>query len=95
MFEDLIATWQELGNMLADVQENYGDMHPDDVMLMLDNCQFKAMELTEQIKVRREHVLGLAPYWKITQSGADAGMPPAKPQTNQPPPVIGDGQDIS
>ena len=81
--------------MLADVQENYGDMHPDDVMLMLDNCQFKAMELTEQIKVRREHVLGLAPYWKITQSGADAGMPPAKPQTGQPPAVIRDVKDIS
>src|SRR5437016_5652468 len=29
MLEDLMATWEELGHMLADVGENYGDMHPD------------------------------------------------------------------
>lgn len=90
MFEDLLATWQELGAMLADVQENYADTHPDDVMLMLDNCQFKAMELTEQIKLRREHVLGLRAYWKINPSGTDAEMPPVRQL-----PVTGDGPDIS
>ena len=81
--------------MLADVQQNYGDMHPDDVIGILDNCTLKAAELTQQIVARRENVLGLAPYWKITQSGADAGMPPAKPPTVQPPPVIHGGPDIS
>lgn len=95
MFEDLLAAWQELGNMLADVQQNYGDMHPDDVIGILDNCTLKAAELTQQIVARRENVRGIAPYWKITNSGADAGMPPAKLQTDQPPPVIGDGKDIS
>jgi hypothetical protein len=95
MFEDLLAAWQELGNLLADVQQNYGDMHPDDVIGILDNCTLKATELTQQIVARREYVRGIAPYWKITNSGADAGMPPAKPQTGRPTPVTGDGQDIS
>jgi hypothetical protein len=70
MFEDLIATWRELGNMLADVQENYADFHPDDVIGILDNCTLKATELTQQIVARREYVRGLAPFWKITNNGA-------------------------
>src|SRR5260221_3613019 len=77
MFEDLVFAWQELGKMLADVQQNYGDMHPDDVIGILDNCTLKATELAQEIVGRREYVRGLAPYWKITNSGADAGMPPA------------------
>jgi hypothetical protein len=85
MFEDLVNVGQELLNMLSDVQENYADSHPDDVMLMLDNCQFKAMELTEQIKERRQNVLGLAPYWKVRAGGADAGMPPARATPGVPP----------
>lgn len=93
MFEDLIATWQELGNMLADVQENYGDMHPDDVIGVLDNCTLKATVLTQEIASRREYVRGLAPYWKVTQSGSDAGRPPAR-QSQGGPPVSGEGKEL-
>ena len=94
MFEDLVFAWQELGKMLADVQQNYGDMHPDDVIGILDNCTLKATELAQEIVGRREYVRGLAPYWKITNSGADAGMPPAG-GTRVVPPVTGEGMDIS
>lgn len=94
MFEDLLITWQELGNMLADVQQNYGDMHPDDVIGVLGNCTLKAAELTQQIAARREYVRELRPYWKVTQSGADVGMPPAG-GTRVVPPVTGEGMDIS
>jgi len=94
MFEDLIATWQEVGNMLADVQQNYGDTHPDDVIGILDNCALKATEMTQQIVERRQYVQELTPYWKVTQSGADAGMPPAG-GNRVVPPVTGEGRDIS
>ena len=90
MFEDLLETWQELGNMLADVQENHTDMHPLDVAEVLWNCGLKATELTQAIAVRRQYVIELAPYWTITQSGADAGMPPAPT-----PPVAGEGPGLS
>jgi len=36
----------------------------------------------------------LTPYWKVTQSGADAGMPPAG-GNRVVPPVTGEGRDIS
>lgn len=88
MFEDLIAAWQELGNMLADVQENYGDMHPDDVIGVLGNCTLKATVLTQEIAARRQSVLELAPYWKITQAGKDAGMPPGIPPAAPEPPGV-------
>lgn len=78
MVADLIAMWEELGHMLADVQENYADMHPDDVVGVLGNCTLKATVLTQEIAARRQSVMELAPYWKIPQSGADAGMPPGK-----------------
>ena len=64
--------------MLLDVQENHQDMHPDDVAEVLRNCGLKAEELTQAIAGRRQYVMELAKDWEITQSGADAGMPPAK-----------------
>jgi hypothetical protein len=94
MFDDLIATWQELGNMLADVQENHTDMHPSDVAEVLGNCGLKAFELTQAIQARRMYVLKeVLPNWTVTQSGADVGMPRA-PKITQPLPAI-EGQDIS
>jgi hypothetical protein len=95
MFDDLIATWQELGSMLADVQENHTDMHPEDVAEILRNCGLKATELTQAIQERRTYILAeVLPNWTVTQSGRDAGMPAAKPPTDQPPAIKG-GQDIS
>src|SRR2546421_7880062 len=95
MFEDLVNTWQELGNMLADVAQNFGDMHPDDVIGILDNCTLKATELTQGIVARRQYIQELRRYWKVTPSGVDRGMPPAKPPTGHPPPVTQGGPDIS
>lgn len=39
--------------MLSDVLENYGDMHPEDVMGILRNCGLKALELARDIEGRR------------------------------------------
>jgi hypothetical protein len=91
MFDDLVATWEELGTLLADVQENHMDMHPSAVAEVLRNCGLKAMELTRDIEARRQYVIDeVLPDWTVTQSGADAGMPPARQS-----PVSGDGMDIS
>jgi len=94
MFDDLIAIWEEVGAMLSDVAEHHTDMHPDDVAEVLRNRGLKAEELTRDILARRQYVQELTPYWKVTQSGADAGMPAAQPKTTQPLPII-KGQDIS
>ncbi len=53
MFEDLVETCQELQQMLTDVQENYGDFHPDDVIEMLRNCLVKSAELHRDIGAKR------------------------------------------
>jgi hypothetical protein len=95
MFDDLIETWQELGNMLSDVQENHTDMHPSDVVGVLGNAMWKAMDLTQALEARRKYILTeVLPNWTVTQSGQDAGMPPAKAKTTQPLPVIKEGTDI-
>src|SRR5438034_11721197 len=70
MVEDLIATWQELGNMLADVGETYGDLHPDVVIAILDDCALKATELTQQIVARRAYVEDIRALMPVTQSEA-------------------------
>ena len=88
MVEDLIVTWEELGNMLADVGENYGDMHADDVIGIPDNCRLKAMELTQQIVARRDYVQD------IRALIPDAGVPPAR-QAPGVPPVTGEGPGLS
>lgn len=88
MVEDLMATWEELGNMLAEVGENYGDMHPDDVIGILDNCRPKTTELTQQIAARREYVQD------IRALIPDAGVPPAR-QAPGVPPVTGEGPGLS
>lgn len=93
MFEDLVETCQQLQQMLADVQENHTDFHPDDIAEMLRNCGLKAQELGQAIAARRQYVVELTPYWKVTQSGADAGMPPAG-GTPAVPPVTREGPGI-
>jgi hypothetical protein len=76
MVDDLMETWEQLGHMLADVGENFTDMHPDDVAKVLRNCELKATELTQQIAGRRKYVEDIRTLWENTQSGNDAGMPP-------------------
>lgn len=96
MFDDLRAMWEELGAMLADVADNFADMHPADVAEVLRNCSLKATELAGDIQGRREYILTeVLPGWTLTNIGADAGMPPAKPKITQPLPAIKDGPDIS
>ena len=96
MFDDLIETWRELGNMLSDVQENHADMHPEDVAEVLRNCGLKATELTREIQARRGYILTeVLPNWLVTQSGADAGMPAAKSRITQPLPAVKEGPDLS
>jgi hypothetical protein len=93
MVDDLMVMWEELGHMLADVGENYTDMHPDDVIGILDNCRLKATELTQQIVARRDYVQDIRSLIPFTQSGADAGMPPAG-RTPGVPPVTGEGKQL-
>ena len=93
MVDDLMATWEELGNMLADVGENYGDMHADDVSEILDNCRLKATELTHQIVARWEYVQDIRALIPVTQRGADAGRAPAR-QSQGVPPVPGRGTEL-
>ena len=85
MVEDVMVTWQELGNMLADVQENYTDMHADDVSAILNNCRLKATELTQQIVARWEYVQDIRALIPVTQGGDDAGRPPARQSQGVPP----------
>jgi hypothetical protein len=93
MFDDLIATWEELGHMLSDVAENHTDMHPADVAEVLGNCGLKAFELTQAIEARRRYILTeVLPNWGVTQSGGDAGMPAAKAKITQP---LKGGADLS
>lgn len=95
MFDDLRNTYEELGRMLSDAQESYGDLHPEDVAELLRNCGLKATELAQDILARRQYILEeVLPGWVVTHSGADAGIPPAEPPTGESPPVIGDGMDI-
>ncbi len=95
MFEDLVETCQELQQMLTDVQENYGDFHPDDVIEMLRNCLVKSAELHRDIGAKRAYIrLSILPGWEVTQRGDDAGMPPAGQPPPTKPPVTGEGKEL-